>query len=54
MDVSDGKVITNVDLDVPASKYGQGPDKAGAVALKELGEKVSPKVSEGLKSGLGF
>jgi hypothetical protein len=54
VDVNDGKVLSNVDLDVPATKYGQGPDKAGAVALKELGEKVGPQVSKGLKDGMGF
>ena len=52
VDVNDGKVLSNVDLDVPATKYGQGPDKAGAVALKELGDKVGPQVSKGLKDGM--
>jgi hypothetical protein len=54
VDVNDGKVLSNVDLDVPATRYGQGPDKAGAVSLKELGEKVGPQMSKGLKDGMGF
>lgn len=54
VDMNDGKVLANQDLDLPCDRYGDGADKAGSVALKALGDKVSPKITSGLKVALGY
>ncbi len=54
VDVNEGKVLSTVDKDIPADKFGQGPDKAGAVALQNLGTKIGPELAQSLKMGMGL
>jgi TolB-like protein len=51
---SDGHVLNSDELEVPGDRFGEGPEKAGAIALKALGTKVAPQVAAALKHALSL